>query len=458
MSDKNTMVLEKQNKAQKLLGLDGKETAPSALCVQLQGHLQLRDASAGPMGLWKKRFGVIKDGFFIWYGSPPTGSSHATCNFDKSSKGVFPLNGAYVKLCEGNDSLTQIELLHPDLPKSTFILKLVNEVEAKDWFQNLEKAKAATWDNALLGIAMLEKIEAEGTKLEAEKKAAVEELQRKAGKLRKANDAKIKLVEKQKKQMESLQNQLSKKEEEARVRETKKIELEKEIREEERDLKESERETKELETRLNIANMALRRLEDALMVHFKEKEVAPSPARSQSGRAKQAAEVYHSALQESSASLRSGKIIQKRSTFGKKPRNRTSSARSRECSTMVDISDPVIQEVMTSSQKQSGLPQERLKRKKSKLRRQAESIGMQKSPPPPPVSGVAPGVPPRFAADARAQVTKSVQALREVFDGIAVRHRQAMAFWDNANIRSRLMSDEVYEEDNQENSDTESLI
>jgi len=63
-----------------------------------------------------------------------------------------------------------------------------------DWIEAMTDCRKATYSNALLGNAMLERMKAAGTAMEKEKEAALEELQIKAAELETTREAKFKTM------------------------------------------------------------------------------------------------------------------------------------------------------------------------------------------------------------------------------------------------------------------------
>ena len=83
----------------------------------------------------------------------------------------------------------QVEVTHADFAHSLF-LKTSDKTDVEDWMQVLEDCRKATYSNAVLGSALLDRLKSAGTAMEKEKQQALEELQRQAEELEQARDLK----------------------------------------------------------------------------------------------------------------------------------------------------------------------------------------------------------------------------------------------------------------------------
>lgn len=248
------------SKAEQMLGID-KVSPLSTVTVQIQGNLSIRENS----GKKKNRFCVVKDGFFIWYDKPPADSKKNKLSFDKKPTGLFPLNGAFVKM-EAEDEV-QIHLRHFEIPKSELTL-YPDQFAANDWFSKLQDGTRATWEQAKLGVADLELMKAKGTKLEEEKKEAARVLEEQIREHDKATRKKNDLIEKDRKANEKFKNNLEQAQESLEQRNNQLQELNEKYKKEETEMKRLNLKNQQLESKLQMAHIALKRLDNDLQDYF----------------------------------------------------------------------------------------------------------------------------------------------------------------------------------------------
>jgi len=135
-------------------------------------------------GAWQKRYFILKDSFLFWF------DSKSESPFSTRPKGALPLGAAQIFPLgkEGNSFL--FEVTHMSF-KHNMVLKSEEKQDVDDWIEAMTDCRKATYSNALLGNALLERMKAVGTTLEKEKEAALEEIQTKAVELAATRDAKM---------------------------------------------------------------------------------------------------------------------------------------------------------------------------------------------------------------------------------------------------------------------------
>mmetsp|Transcript_23719 Transcript_23719/g.38090 ORF Transcript_23719/g.38090 Transcript_23719/m.38090 type:complete len:308 (+) Transcript_23719:1-924(+) len=238
------------------------------IAIQQSGYLLIKNTTThNPLEIgWKKRFCILKDGFFLWY------PSNSQALFDRPPKGILPLNMAYTASTEEDKSGCTFEIMHPEIFHAEFLFKAPNKVDAAQWIDALETAKKANWENAMLGAALIDSMKSQGTKKEEEKKKAVKELEEKLEKLKKANRDKMRILERERKQMEKFEAEIKAADELAgeAAAEAKNIQLA--IEQEEQLFKEAATKKEQLQQKLSMATMALRRLEKSLELEFSNRK------------------------------------------------------------------------------------------------------------------------------------------------------------------------------------------
>lgn len=287
----------KPSKAEALLGIDKNVSSMSTTTIQIQGTIGLKEMS----GKIKKRFCIVKDGFFIWYDKPLADSKINKLSFEKKPLGLFPLNGALVKLGLDKDC---IELKHFEIPKSEVYL-FPDKTEMQDWLKRLEEGSRSTYEQAQLGLAELERIKAKGTKLEKEKVGAVKLLQEKLGELEIANKKKNALLDKDRLQNERFEKQYGKAKQTLEEKENQIQELQKKYKEEETEMKKLNLKNQKLEEKLQKAHVALKRLDIDLQKFFGHDLASQKQPRGTSFTAKDTAvDALQTAMVQSSPNVR----------------------------------------------------------------------------------------------------------------------------------------------------------
>jgi len=245
-------------KADKLLGLDA-DDGESRILVQKEGALERQDLNSR-MKSFKKMWGVVKDGFLLLYSS----KDEKVGPFDTKPKCVVPLGGAVLSL-ELQDRRC-ISLKHPDVPGVNFRLRSSDAGEAMDWLVALEAAKKSTWENALLGNALIEKMKSQGSKLEKEKEEAFQSLKEKAEKLSREREQTEKVVQRDAEREELYKEKLENEKKRITQLESARSEVRGNLTKEEEAKRLVQEKRMEMEAKLTEAEDALQKLEEAMII------------------------------------------------------------------------------------------------------------------------------------------------------------------------------------------------
>ena len=228
------------SKADKLFGLDQLDNSlkPQKAGWLLKKPFGLPRTSSGIGIISRKRWVAVKDSFLFWWDS----EWKAEVGFDTKPRGVLPLGGAIITTYP--DNLT-FEITHPVFTRGeSLVLKASDRFEANEWISAIKAGMQATWENAILGFALIEKLKAKGSELEIEKDEAVQRAEYEAARLLAEREEaerliQIKLAQAQIHQeevasvedrMDALQKQVSMKEDEF-SKERKEAEIERQRRE-----------------------------------------------------------------------------------------------------------------------------------------------------------------------------------------------------------------------------------
>lgn len=167
------------SKSDKMFGLDQKDYS---LRPQKVGYLHMkpfsssRTAAIGPM--LRKRYFAVKDSFIFWWDSE---WKSPDLGFDPKPRGAIPLGGATIRCLP--DQVT-LELRHPIFTKGEVLsMKASDPFEAQEWKSAITSGMQATWENAILGFALIDKLKAKGSELESEKEDALQQAQKEAERL-----------------------------------------------------------------------------------------------------------------------------------------------------------------------------------------------------------------------------------------------------------------------------------
>lgn len=169
------------SKTDKLFGLDKQD---NSLRPQKEGYLIKKPFKSGSSfkltsdKLSRKRWFAVKDSFLFWWDNEPK----AISGFDTHPKAAVPLGGASITLMP--DKLTMV-LRHPifQTKGDSIEMKAADWFEAQEWLSVIQAGMKATWENAILGFALIEKLKAKGSELETEKEEALVQAQREAERL-----------------------------------------------------------------------------------------------------------------------------------------------------------------------------------------------------------------------------------------------------------------------------------
>ncbi|KAM4690032.1 pleckstrin homology domain-containing family D member 1 isoform 2-T2 [Rhinophrynus dorsalis] len=142
--------------------------------VQLQGILWKR-----PFGKqsakWSKRFFIIKDSFLLYYSESERRNFESNRYFNIHPKGVIPLGGCSVDAKEEPSMPYAMKISHKDFHGNIF-LAAETEQEQSQWLEMLHESGKVTWQNAQLGEAMIESLEAQGLQLAKERQEYFDKL------------------------------------------------------------------------------------------------------------------------------------------------------------------------------------------------------------------------------------------------------------------------------------------
>ncbi|XP_041429259.1 pleckstrin homology domain-containing family D member 1 isoform X3 [Xenopus laevis] len=142
--------------------------------VQLQGVLWKK-----PFGRhsskWSKRFFIIKDSFLLYYAENERKNFESNRYFNIHPKGVIPLGGCIVNAKEEPNMPYVIVVSHEDFHGS-IVLAAESELEHSQWLEMLHESGKVTWQNAQLGEAMIESLEAQGLQLAKERQEYFDKL------------------------------------------------------------------------------------------------------------------------------------------------------------------------------------------------------------------------------------------------------------------------------------------
>ncbi len=282
-----------KSKADKLLGLDDPAQQEIKMMVQKAGWVHRQAGrSGGFASSWKKKFAVVKDGFLLFYSAQPADVD--SFPLDVKPSAVVPLGGATVSL--NLKDKTQISLSHPDLEGAAFRLRVENAGEAAMWLLALEGGKKATWENALLGDAVVERMRAAGTAKEEEKSRAMRDMAELAQRLQSEREQAGKVTAKDHQRREAFNAKLAAEQQRAEQLELERATLQRTIKKETEHKKHAEAKRQGVEQMLRRAELALKSLEEAMLLSLGE---GKAPRKSQ-----RAASTPHSALSKEESDLK----------------------------------------------------------------------------------------------------------------------------------------------------------
>lgn len=180
------------SKAQEMLGLSS-NNKNRVLTVQRQGFLYKKPfSSSSGRGQWQRRYFVLKDSFLFWYQGKP----HRV--FDMNPAGCLPLGGCSVfPMGREKDGGFVFEISHPDFDGNVLQLKSKDKAVVDDWIEVLQESSKATWQNAMLGDALIQKLKHAGTAAEKEREEALQEARIQAELMAECREDKLRLMESQ---------------------------------------------------------------------------------------------------------------------------------------------------------------------------------------------------------------------------------------------------------------------
>ena len=161
-------------------------------------------------GRWQKRWFVLKDGYLLYYGT----FKKATDKFDQHPRGAIPLGNCSIEAFDDAVKLPPnyfaFKATHTNFGGGAMCLACLGKEEREEWMASMRDCRRITYENALLGDAMIEKLNNASSQLTAENEKALNDFQSSALRLREEREA----HEAATKKMQSGAQQLSKIEEE----------------------------------------------------------------------------------------------------------------------------------------------------------------------------------------------------------------------------------------------------
>ncbi|KAK6479208.1 pleckstrin homology domain-containing family D member 1-like [Huso huso] len=142
--------------------------------VQLYGVLWKKPFGR-PSTKWSKRFFIIKDSFLLYYAENEKKNFETNKYFNIHPKGVIPLGGCLVEPKEQASMPFAMTISHEDF-HGNIVLAAESEPEQAQWLELLRESGKVTWNNAQLGEAMIESLEAQGLQLTKEKQEYLDKL------------------------------------------------------------------------------------------------------------------------------------------------------------------------------------------------------------------------------------------------------------------------------------------
>mmetsp|Transcript_21580 Transcript_21580/g.38119 ORF Transcript_21580/g.38119 Transcript_21580/m.38119 type:complete len:331 (+) Transcript_21580:317-1309(+) len=248
------------NKAQEMLGLRNK--TKTSFQIQRSGYLMKKPFSKasknGVRGAWQKRYFVLKDSFLFWY------SHRSGAVFDTQPSGCLPLGGCSVfPMGKENDSFV-FEVSHPDFDGNLLLLKSNDAKAVDDWIKVLQECSKATWHNAMLGDAHIQKLKHADSELAREKEERLQQAQKAAEEFAEIRQQKLRVMEAQLDAQRQLEAQILEERVTAQKVEEEMSEQNAALERERREQEELRESMLEMEETLLDAQAAIERLEDLL--------------------------------------------------------------------------------------------------------------------------------------------------------------------------------------------------
>ena len=192
---------------------------------------------------WHKKWFVLKDGYLLYYGK----LKKNTDKFDQHPKGAIPLGNCSIEPFDDATNLPPkyfaFKATHADFGGGAMCLACLGREEREEWMAIMRDCRRITYENALLGDAMIEKLNNASSQLVADNGKALEEYKANALRLRKERDAHEAATSK----LQSGAEELSEIERELAVKQAKAKEIEDEAQRVLSELKAKEDEKKRLD-------------------------------------------------------------------------------------------------------------------------------------------------------------------------------------------------------------------
>jgi len=253
------------SKAQAMLGIGGSSSnlgVSSIVQTQRQGFMHKKPFTKAGItgnGNWQKRFFILKDSFLFWYKSKPS------TGFDMTPSGCLPLGGCSVfPMGKDSDGGFVFEVSHADFSGAVLQLKCHDKGEVDDWIRVLQDCSKATWQNAMLGDALVQKLKHEGTKMEKSKDEALQEARRQAEEMDKERQAKLQLMEKQLMSQREHEDAILRQKELAARLETELSDKDAQLAQERKSQEEETKRIEVMQSKLNNAMKAIESLESSI--------------------------------------------------------------------------------------------------------------------------------------------------------------------------------------------------
>lgn len=142
--------------------------------IQMSGLLSKQRFRGG--GKWQPRMFVLKDGFILWYEE----AHNPQKGWSTKCKGAVSLGGCSVHVGPDDGSSFTFRVTHQDFGDSCLNLSAPSAAKREEWMQAIRDCSYVTYENALLGDSMIQKLRAEGSELEGAKSALVEKYKEEA--------------------------------------------------------------------------------------------------------------------------------------------------------------------------------------------------------------------------------------------------------------------------------------
>ncbi len=174
-------------KTDKFFGLNKME---NSVRPQKSGWLSKKPYYSSGFGtMWWKKFFVVKDSFLFCYSDDAISK---TGEWDTKPALCIPLGNCTISLNPNDPS--SFRVICSEIKELSLNLKSSDIADAHDWVNVLNLARRSTWENAILGSALLEKMHAKGTELETETERIMKNAQKEAERLRAEQDEQDRLV------------------------------------------------------------------------------------------------------------------------------------------------------------------------------------------------------------------------------------------------------------------------